>query len=187
MESASNDIPSNDIISNDIKDRMIEKILAKRKHDNKLQYLVKWQNFPDNQNSWEDINKLKNIENYTNFIKQFDINTKKLKKRGRPKKNDVDEKNKNLLDLNEIFSNGNQEHNIQLNDEENDEELLLLKKKKRPDFKVINILGVIKDNTKYKLLVEKKYDDGKTKKEYINRDEFSKVRLDQYLDFKSSI
>ena len=40
----------------------VEAILAKKKKDNKLQYLVKWKNYPAEESTWENAENLKNSE-----------------------------------------------------------------------------------------------------------------------------
>lgn len=36
----------------------IEQILGSRRTDNKLEYLIKWKEFPDTRNSWEPVSNL---------------------------------------------------------------------------------------------------------------------------------
>ena len=90
----------------------VEKIIAKEKIGNEVRYLVKWENFPEAECTWEPEDNLDNVkdlvDDFNNNInengreKEKPLNIPELqkRKRGRPKKRES--KNDNSLDSNEM-------------------------------------------------------------------------------------
>ena len=53
----------------------VERILGKRKNHGKLEYLVKWEGFPDDQNTWEPI---KHLSNVSHLISEYENQNRSL-------------------------------------------------------------------------------------------------------------
>jgi len=47
----------------------VERILGKRKNHGKIEYLVKWEGFSDDQNTWEPI---KHLSNVSHLISEYE-------------------------------------------------------------------------------------------------------------------
>ena len=54
----------------------VERIVAKKKFKGKLKYLVKWENYPEEQNTWEPI---ENLANVRDLIRNFEEEEEKKK------------------------------------------------------------------------------------------------------------
>lgn len=53
---------------------VVEKIIDKRIRSGKVEYFVKWENYPETQNTWEP---LVNLETVMFLVKEFEENRKK--------------------------------------------------------------------------------------------------------------
>ena len=62
--------PPPPIIVNDEEEYEVEKILDKRKHYGKIQYLIKWKGYPLSEASWESENNL----NCPDLLEEFNKN-----------------------------------------------------------------------------------------------------------------
>lgn len=56
---------------------VVEKILGKRTKNSKVEYLVKWENYPHSDNTWEP---LVNLESVMFLIDEYESNQNKIKK-----------------------------------------------------------------------------------------------------------
>jgi len=68
---------------NDKTDCRVDKILDRRKHKGRIQYLLKWQGFSDSENSWEETDR---VLSCPDLVEQFEIEYKQIKKEKRTQK-----------------------------------------------------------------------------------------------------
>jgi hypothetical protein len=63
----------------------VERIVDRKRFKGKLKYLVKWENYPEDQNTWEPI---ENLENIRAMVLQYDLDCEKKQKEKTNKKNE---------------------------------------------------------------------------------------------------
>ena len=73
-EECSDDVDNSDDASSGT--YFVEKILKKRTYKGKVQYQVKWQNYPDSQNTWEPI---EHLDNVMDLVEKFEQENRKGK------------------------------------------------------------------------------------------------------------
>jgi hypothetical protein len=84
MQKENSEDSSSDLSENEY---YVEKILDKKIEDGEVRYLVKWENYPDEDSTWEPV---ENLSNSKHLIEDFDKNllekTLLKRKQGRPPK-----------------------------------------------------------------------------------------------------
>ena len=166
----------------------IEKILDRRRINNKFEYKIKWEGYPISQCTWEP---MKNLENAKPLIMEYDklhpINIDD----DNPKKNEINNKKKkinegkakeNIDDLNNKNDTGISENN--------DENSKILIYENENSYTVDNTLKSVftvkYQNEKLMAVVEKVGENGESFKTFIPTDELRKINPWILLQFYES-
>ncbi len=136
----------------------VEKILSRRVNNGKLQYKIKWKNYPINQSTWEP---MENLTTVKEMLEDFDI---KLAQEEFDKKQKIIEmKKEKIIKLKEEEENEEtkEDDSKEIGSEENkkvyyiDEGLIRVVKVKKTNGKLIAIVDKKEKNGQYEKVIQK--------------------------------
>ena len=163
----------------------IEKILDRRKIDDKFEYKIKWEGYPLDQSTWEP---LKNLENAITLVKEYDkehpIESKNKEETKTTNKKEINNENK----INEEIIKEKKE--IEPNEEnfEENSKILIYENEitYKVDYSLKKVVRVKKSDGKLIAVVEKIGEKGVKSEENIPTDELRKINPWILLEFYES-
>ena len=178
----------------------IEKILARRKQNGRLEYKIKWEGYPISECTWEP---LKNLETAKELVEEFDrihpITSEKKPGKSEQKKKD---KNNSLLNKKRSIKKDENENQIQ---ENVSKEIIHVDEAKNSenggnqeinenlnenvhtiDDNLKNVITVKQEDNILKAIVERIDENGEIKKDLISTEELRKSNPWILLDFYES-
>lgn len=180
-----------------------EKIIGRRINNGKTEYKIQLKNSSESTFVWENIT---NLGNYTYEINEYESKNPP-QKRGRRKKIAIQSKipldsnqesngKPSIDNIHKLYKNrinlSNSSNLSLIEEEEHDDNEIEssysddvddLLKERELSFKVNKIIGIYKSKNFFRLIVEKKYKNGKKSKGYLDYQDFDKVSLKQNVDF----
>ena len=166
----------------------IEKILDRRRINNKFEYKIKWEGYPISQCTWEP---MKNLENAKPLIMEYDKLHPISIDDDNPKKNEINNKKKKINEgkAKENIDDQNNKNDTRIS-ENNDENSKILIYENENSYTVDNTLKSVftvkYQNEKLMAVVEKVGENGESFKTFIPTEELRKINPWILLQFYES-